>query len=167
MFVKYPKDDNEYSMAQTLKGTDIGGRNNTVPLALHPDQDPAVRQERTQHARWHARRNQTLYAFVVGHVTDPNLRQMLIISKPLDGVGAWEMLGDHVYREPDDFALSELEEVHSRMNFVTCGFDKNKKITAVADFVAALNAQHLQLEAPACPQEIAERYRAQGPPQLR
>jgi len=49
LIVKYAKDDNEYNLAQTLKGMDIGGRNNIVPLALHPDMDPAVRQERTQH----------------------------------------------------------------------------------------------------------------------
>jgi len=144
VLVKYAKDDNEYNLAQTLiKGTDIGGRNNTVPLALDPDMDPAVRQERVQQERWHERRNQTLYTFVVNHVADPNLRQMLINEKPGDGVGAWEMPRTHVYREPDDFALSVLETQYAHMNYVTCGFDK--KITAVADFVAALNTFNLKL----------------------
>jgi len=132
MLVKYTKDDNEYNLAQTLKGTDIGGRNNTVPLALHANLDPAVRQERTQHARWHERRNQTLYTFVVNHVADPNLCQMLINEKPDDGVGAWEMLGAHVYREPDDFALSELETQYSHMNYVTCGSTRRSRRSLIS-----------------------------------
>ena len=105
--------------------------------------DPAVRQERSQNMRWHTRRNETLFTFVVTHVADPNLRQMLINEKPGDGVGAWEMLRAHVYREPDDFALSELETQWRHMSYVTCGFDK--KITAVADFVSALNTFNLKL----------------------
>jgi len=58
MILPYAKDDNEYNLSQTLKGTDIGGANNTVPLALTAGLDPAVHQERTQHLRWHVCRKQ-------------------------------------------------------------------------------------------------------------
>ena len=73
MIIKYAKDDNEYNLAQTLLGTDIGGVNNTVPLALTVDLDLAVHQERSQHLRWHIRRNKTLFTFVVMHIADPNM----------------------------------------------------------------------------------------------
>jgi len=45
-----------YNLSQTLKGTDIGGANNTVLLALlTAGLDPAVhQQERTQHLRTYA-----------------------------------------------------------------------------------------------------------------
>ena len=80
---------------------------------------------------------------------------MLINTKHGDGVGAWQALSDHVYREPDDFVLAELGEQFNHMTYVTCGFAN--KITAVPDFAAKLNIfnKKLPLAHRKMPSEIA------------
>jgi len=81
-------------------------------------------------------------------------------------VGAWAALRDHVYREPDDLILAELNEEYNHMDYVTCGYAN--KITAVPDFVAKLNTfnKKLPLAHRKSQSETALKPQA-GPAQLR
>jgi len=81
-----------------------------------------------------------LASILITHITDDNLKRMIQAAHPRDGYEAWLLLKTNCYREPNDLALQEMDNMWNDCNFMSVGIDENS-INNTIRFLHHLNSR--------------------------
>jgi len=142
---EYGQSADTYLLAECASGDDEGGPLSTAIANPREAGIPADERATPLHSfNLRKRRSANLFAFLLQHIIQPELRAMLEENAKVNGVMvrdgqvAWEKLRLHCYREPNDLTIMAMDKEWNDAGFKSVGLSINT-INDMLVYLANLN----------------------------
>ena len=142
---EYGQSADTYLLAECASGDDEGGPLSTAIANPREAGIPADERATPLHSfNLRKRRSANLFAFLLQHIIQPELRAMLEENAKVNGVMvrdgqvAWEKLRLHCYREPNDLTIMTMDKEWNDAGFRSVGLSINT-INDMLVYLANLN----------------------------
>mmetsp|Transcript_25311 Transcript_25311/g.76785 ORF Transcript_25311/g.76785 Transcript_25311/m.76785 type:complete len:651 (-) Transcript_25311:310-2262(-) len=134
-----------------MLGLDIGGyleqNPNTdrsvfggVPMYQFYNADGTVRAGARQQLMDHTKRKRILFSYLMEHISNSDLREMLTSQAQHDGAKAYQLLHDQCHQEVDDLTLMEHDSQWDNVSLLTVGINEHS-ISNLITHLHSLNAK--------------------------
>jgi len=142
---EYGQSADTYLLAECATGDDEGGpRGAAIANPREANIAADERATRLHSFNLHRRRSANLFAFLLQHIIQPELRTMLEENAKVNGVMvrdgqvAWEKLRLHCYREANDLTIMAMDKEWNNAGFKSVGLSINT-INDMLVYLANLN----------------------------
>jgi len=111
-----------------------------IPMFQFYNADGSIRTAARQQLNDHIKRKRILFSYLMEHISNSNIREMLTSQAPHDGAKAYRILYQQCHQDVDDLTLMEHDVEWDSVSLLTIGINEHS-ITNLIAHLHSLNAK--------------------------